>query len=502
MTIFRQKLLLTSRGPSLQDFITRNNLKSSPSDFITNGNQTYYIKTYGCQMNENDTEVFNSIMKSNRYQRVEQMDNADYIFLMTCAIRENAESKIWQKIQGLKKQKKKIGILGCMAENVKEKLLKEVDIIAGPDAYKSVPTLIAALEMNPAVTGIGNVQLSAEETYADITPLRRDKSSTSAYISIIRGCNNMCSFCIVPFTRGIERSRPSQSIIDEVKRLRDEGIKEITLLGQNVNSYIDTTEKSNRSHIMSGGFRSIYSPKPGYRFFDLLDEASRAAPSIRFRFTSPHPKDFPMDLLHLIKERNNICKNIHLPLQSGSTSILKDMRRFYSKESYLDLADTIRKLMPDCSISTDIIVGFCGESDSNFNDTLEVVEKVKFESAYMFIYSMRPKTHAYHKFTDNVSEEVKKERLQRLVQLHHKNAKYSLSRFVGKQQQVIVEGEGRKPNQYKGRTDLNISTHFYSSKPIATGTMLAVRITGNSSVSFDSEIVNLKKETSEFAIFP
>eukprot|EP00835_Amoeboradix_gromovi_P006640 NODE_826_length_3874_cov_0.571656.p1 type:complete len:509 gc:universal NODE_826_length_3874_cov_0.571656:697-2223(+) len=486
--------LLTNKGPSFLDFLKKNNLKTA-----TNGQGTsYFVKIYGCQMNVNDTEVFNSIMASNNYKLVNNMDDASIVFLMTCAIRENAESKIWQQINVLKKVKKRVAILGCMAENLKNKLLEKVDLIAGPDSYKSVPNLLNALDMNPGLQGIGNVQLSIDETYADIKPLRIDTKSKSAFISITRGCNNMCSFCIVPFTRGVERSTSISVIIDEVKRLRDSGIKEITLLGQNVNSYVATGDKysSYPHHSNPQGFTSLYSPKNGLRFINLLDQVSLAAPSVRFRFTSPHPKDFPIHLLQLIKDRDNICKQIHLPLQSGNTLVLDKMRRGYSKEAYLNLAQEIRHLIPNATISTDIIVGFCGETEEAFLDTLDVVDQVKFELAYTFIYSMRSKTHAFHNYKDNVPEDTKVKRLNELVNKVHDNAKTSLKRFVNSTQKVLVSGKGKKVNQYKGRTDVGISTHFDSDAEIATGSMVDVRIINNSSASFESEL--LKPEANKF----
>ena len=484
----KHNLLLTNKGPSFEQFLLQNNLNTNT---IKNGNGIKYsVQVYGCQMNVNDTEVFHSIMKSNDYKLVDDHEESKYVFLMTCAIRENAESKIWQKIVLLRNKNKKIGVLGCMAEHLREKLLKEVDLIAGPDAYKSVPLLINALEMNENINGIGNVQLSTEETYADITPVRIHPNSKSAFISITRGCNNMCSFCIVPYTRGIERSRPIVSILDEVQRLRDSGIKEITLLGQNVNSYRDTSSREVFSHTMSPGFNSIYSVKEqGRRFVDLLEKASFVAPKVRFRFVSPHPKDFPMELLQLIKTRDNICKQIHLPLQSGNTDVLKRMRRGYSKEAYLDLALKIRTMIPSASISTDIIVGFCGENDFDFEDTLEVVKTIKFEVAYMYAYSMRPKTHAFHNFEDDVPELEKKFRLQKLIELFHQNSKISLSRFINTTQHVLVEGKGKRENQFKGKSDLGISTHFTSDSPLDQGTVVPVRIVGNSSVSFESVMI-------------
>ena len=482
--IFRQHFLLTNKGPSLPEFLKNKGIK-----VISNPSITYFIKVYGCQMNTNDSEIFNSIMHSNNYQQLNDIKDAKYVFLMTCAIREKAESKIWHEIAALKRMKKSIGILGCMAENLKEKLLDKVDLIAGPDTYKDIPLLINALECNPSITGIGNVQLSTEETYADIIPIRTDKTSKSAYVSITRGCNNMCSFCIVPFTRGIERSRPFQVILDEVARLRDEGIKEITFLGQNVNSYNDKDYEPTHLHSMTEGFSTLYTVKTGARFTQLLDKASDIAPQVRFKFTSPHPKDFPMDLLKVIHSKKNICKSIHLPMQSGSTAILNKMRRGYSKEAYLNLALTIRKLMPYAVISTDIITGFCDETDKDFEDTLDIVKQVKFEIAYMFAYSMRPKTHAFHNFKDNVPQATKIQRLKELIRVFHSNSKQSLSRFIGKELQVLVEKKGKIENQMRGKTDIGISAYFTTNTPVPIGSLVKVKVISNTSASFETKLI-------------
>lgn len=319
-----------------------------------------------------------------------------------------------------------------MAERVKEKFLehKYVDLVAGPDAYRDLPRLIKILESKSQDNEQAmNVQLSFDETYADIIPVRKNKNKLHAWISIMRGCNNMCSFCIVPFTRGRERSRPTASIEDEVKYLRDEGFREITLLGQNVNSYHDQTQESQINlfaegkHINSDGFNEMYKLRDGngVRFAELMDRVSLIAPEVRFRFTSPHPKDFPDPLLKLIAERPNLCKQIHIPAQSGATSMLTRMRRNHTREAYLELITRIRTIIPDVALSSDFICGFCDETEEEFQDTLSLLEEVKYDMAYLFAYSMREKTHAHRRMQDNVPQDVKKRRLIEMIDTFKRN---------------------------------------------------------------------------------
>jgi MiaB/RimO family radical SAM methylthiotransferase len=392
-------------GPGLKDFFENDNGRSEHgvtneelnifSDYSVLRDKRFSLKTFGCQMNSNDSEIVQTILMDKNMLLRENYDDSDIVLINTCAIRENAEQKIWalvNRIRVVKEEKVKrgekffIGILGCMAERLKEKIVEEkkvVDLIVGPDSYKDLPRLLSYLfsDLNQNLNNFAiNTQLSMDETYADIIPVRTNQ--TASFISIMRGCSNMCSFCIVPFTRGVERSRPLKSIIDEVKYVRDQGVKEVTLLGQNVNSYFDQTSQTFfLQHKNSEGFNENFKRKsiPGARFIHLLDQASLEAPEVRFRFTSPHPKDFPDSVLDLIKERSNICKYLHMPAQSGSTAVLERMNRKYTAQAYFELIDRVRTTIPGVSLSTDLITGFCGETDEEFSDTLLLLEKVKFD---------------------------------------------------------------------------------------------------------------------------
>ncbi|CAH1765270.1 13267_t:CDS:2, partial [Entrophospora sp. SA101] len=415
-----------------------NNYKNLGND------KKYYVEVYGCQMNVNDTEILMSIMDSAGYQKTSILLEADIIFLVTCAIRDKAENKIWHRLKYLKSFKTKenlkplIGVLGCMAERLKSKLLdadKLVDVVCGPDAYRSLPHLLSLSSQTSQ--GIANVMLSADETYADITPVRLHNDSISA-------------------TLRIERSRPLfPSIIEEVKLLSNQGIKEVLLLGQNVNSYRDTSQYESYQSIGIGnelsnkGFSTIYRRKEGgIRFTELLDNVSIVDPEMRIRFTSPHPKDFPIELLKLIAERPNICKQIHLPVQSGNTQVLKRMRRGYSREA------------------TDIITGFCGETEEEHKDTLSLMEIVKYDMAYMFAYSMREKTHAHRNYVDDVPKDVKQRRLSEIIKVFHQSAKIKLSKLIDQPQIVLVEGHSKRNHQHskrrllKGRTDGGHKIYF------------------------------------------
>eukprot|EP01132_Coremiostelium_polycephalum_P004805 gene4805-5991_t len=418
-------------------------------------------------MNFADTEVIYSILKSSGYQIAEKANNADIIFLNTCAIRENAESKIWLRLSELRVQKRRygrkliVGVLGCMAERLKQKLLESdmrVDMVVGPDAYRSLPSLLAKIEDGESSTAI-NVLLSADETYADITPVRTSENNVSAYVSIMRGCNNMCSYCIVPFTRGRERSRPVESILNEVKKLSEDGYKEITLLGQNVNSfnYIEEIEEDSQLLKPRDGFSTIYkSPKKGITFAELIDKVSLVDPEMRIRFTSPHPKDFPDQLFELIKKRPNICQQLHIPAQSGNTEVLERMRRGYTRESYIALIDTIRKELPNCAISSDFISGFCGETEQEHLDTISLLEYVGYENAFMFMYSLREKTHAHRTMKDDISTEIKTERLKQVVDTFYKKLKEKNVVEIGKKHLVLIDRISRRSDKdFVGRTDTN-----------------------------------------------
>ncbi|XXG76794.1 hypothetical protein AAC387_Pa08g1079 [Persea americana] len=433
-----------------------------------------YHETYGCQMNVNDMEIVLSIMKKAGYSEVvEAPESAEIIFINTCAIRDNAEQKVWQRLnyfwflkrhwksnvsigRSQSKHPPKVVVLGCMAERLKDKILdadKMVDVVCGPDAYRDLPRLLEDVDYGQK--GI-NTLLSLEETYADISPVRIASNSVTAFVSIMRGCNNMCSFCIVPFTRGRERSRPAESIVREVGELWKEGVKEIMLLGQNVNSYndasgVDKDVEPGANWRFSEGFSSKCKVKNmGLRFSDLLDQLSAKFPEMRFRYTSPHPKDFPDELLYLMRDRYNICKSIHLPAQSGSTTVLERMQRGHTREAYLDLVKKIRYIIPNVGISSDFICGFCGETEEEHADTLSLVRAVGYDMAYMFAYSMREKTHAHRNYLDDVPNNVKQRRLTELIDAFRESTGQCFDAQIGTIQLVLVEG----PNKRAPETEL------------------------------------------------
>ena len=414
------------------------------------GNQEVYIETYGCQMNVNDSEIVASVLKNSGYGLTRDEDEADVVLINTCAIRENAEQKVRTRLGMLRADKRErgrdltLGVLGCMAERLREKLLEQeqlVDLVVGPDAYRDLPRLLneASESGQPAV----NVQLSKEETYADVAPVRYDSNGLSAYVSIMRGCDNMCSFCVVPFTRGRERSRPVSTILDEVQQLVDEGYKEVTVLGQNVNSY----------HYDEDG--------KDVSFAELLDRVSRISPELRVRYSTSHPKDCSDDLLRVHRDRHNVCNYIHLPVQHGNTEVLDRMRRTYTREEYLSLIERARDLCPGVSFSTDIIAGFCGETEAQHEDTLSLMREVRYDHAYMFKYSERPQTYAERKYEDDVPEEVKQRRLEEIIELQNEHSLESNQKEIGRVHTVLVEGTSKKSDeQFFGRTDTNKGVVF------------------------------------------
>ena len=387
-----------------------------------------YIETYGCQMNVNDSEVILSILQDEGYALTESIEEADVILANTCSIRDNAEQRIWGRIDQFKIQKRNragvvIGIVGCMAERLKDELLKTVDIVAGPDSYRSLPELLKAVRPdNPQI----NVLLSHEETYADISPVRMDKNGISAFISIMRGCNNVCSYCIVPYTRGRERSRDAYTIVREAQELWANGYKEVTLLGQNVDSY------------------NWEGPEGNVGFAQLLEMVAAVSPELRVRFSTSHPKDISDEVIYTMAKHENICRHIHLPVQSGSSIMLEKMRRKYDREWYLERVKKIRSVMPDCGITTDVIAGFSGETEQDHQDTLTLMEKVVFDSAFMFAYSERPGTLASKKYPDDIPYEVKTARLNEIIALQGRMSLKSNEKEIGKVLTVMVEGPSKK----------------------------------------------------------
>lgn len=405
-----------------------------------------FIETYGCQMNVNDSEVVLSVLQRAGYSICDHLKDADIILVNTCSIRDNAEQRVWGRLDVFLQEKKSrkgviVGVLGCMAERLKEELLRHpaVDIVAGPDAYRDIPKLIAALKSDAGKQI--NTLLSHEETYADISPVRMDKNGVSAFISIMRGCNNMCSYCVVPYVRGAERSRDPESIIREAQELFDNGYKEVSLLGQNVDSY-NWTDPDN--------------PTRSVNFAQLLERVALIDPMLRVRFSTSHPKDMGNGVLYTMAMYPNICNHIHLPVQSGSNAMLLKMNRKYTRESYLERVAKIREILPDCTISTDIIAGFCGETEQDHRDTLSLMEEVRFDSAFMFQYSERPNTKAARHFPDDVPPEVKTRRLNEIIELQNRLSLESNQKTLGKTFDVLIEGiSKRSDRQLIGRTPQN-----------------------------------------------
>jgi tRNA-2-methylthio-N6-dimethylallyladenosine synthase len=416
-----------------------------------------YVESYGCAMNFSDSEVIASIMSEHGYQTVSSELDADVIFLNTCAIRDNAEQRIRERLKHLRSNKKKnrdlvIGVLGCMAERLKEKLLEEeklVDVVAGPDAYRDLPKLVA--EVDEGARAI-NVLLSREETYAEINPVRLNSNGVSAFVSIMRGCDNMCSFCVVPFTRGRERSRDPESIMNEVRDLSLKGYKEIILLGQNVDSYLWFGGGPKKDFAKADAAQQ----EAAISFAQLLEMVAKIDSDMRVRFSTSHPKDITDEVLYVIQKYPNVCNYIHFPAQSGSSRVLEAMNRTYDREWYLAKVRRIRELIPDCGISCDIIAGFCTETEADHAETLSLMEECRFDFSYMYYYSERPGTLAAKKMTDDVSLEDKKRRLTEIIALQNKISLEKNKSRIGNVYRVLVEGPSKKNNlEFKGRNDQN-----------------------------------------------
>lgn len=437
-----------------------------------------YIETYGCQMNVADSEVVAAVMATAGYDMTDDIEDADAVLLNTCSIRDNAEQKIHSRLQYLASLRRKrhgaliVGVIGCMAERVKDDLITNygVDLVAGPDSYLDLPALIGAVEAGEKAI---NVELSTTETYRDIIPMKITGNRVSGFISIMRGCNNFCSYCIVPYTRGRERSREAESILRELADLRERGFKEVTLLGQNVNSYNYTAPDGERVD-----------------FARLLAMVAEAAPDMRVRFTTSHPKDMSDDIIATIAAHDNICNHIHLPVQSGSDAVLKAMNRKYTREWYLDRIAAIRRAIPDCGISTDMFTGFHGETEADFEETLSLMREVGFDSAFMFKYSERPGTLAARTMPDNVPEDVKIDRLNRMIALQNELSAESNRRDIGKVFDVLVEGVSkRSKEQMVGRNQQN-KTCVFPRGSFKIGDMARVRVTGSSSATLICEIAD------------
>ena len=423
-----------------------------------------YIETYGCQMNVADSEVVVSILNDDGFTVTEKLDEADLILINTCSIRDNAEQRVWGRLDLFRQVRKKnpgtlVGVIGCMAERLKEQLLetdKMVDIVVGPDAYRDLPRLVGeAYEGHKGV----NVLLSREETYSDISPVRMDRNGVSSFVSIMRGCNNMCSYCVVPYTRGAERSRDPETILREVRELFESGYREVTLLGQNVDSYIWEGE---------GG---------SIGFHNLLELVAGINPELRVRFSTSHPKDMSDDVLRTMAKHKNICKHIHLPAQSGSSRILSLMNRKYDREWYMNRIRAIREIIPECSVSTDMITGFCTETEDDHLESLSLMEWAGYDFAYMFKYSERPGTRAARKLSDDVPEKVKTRRLNEIIALQGKLSEKSKQADIGKEFEVLVEGFSKKSRkQLMGRTSQN-KVVVFGAMDFKPGDYARVRIT-------------------------
>ncbi|GFD81206.1 tRNA-2-methylthio-N(6)-dimethylallyladenosine synthase [Tenacibaculum sp. KUL118] len=425
-------------------------------------NKKLFIESYGCQMNMNDSEIVASILAEQGFNTTQNLEDADLVLVNTCSIREKAETTVRNRLQKYNAVKKvnptmKVGVLGCMAERLKEKFLEEekiVDLVVGPDAYRDLPNLIEEVDAGRDAV---NVILSKEETYADVSPVRLNSNGVSAFVSITRGCDNMCTFCVVPFTRGRERSRDPKSIIEEIRSMQEKNFKEITLLGQNVDSYL----------WYGGGLKKDFkkaselAQASAVDFAQLLDMCATEFPKMRFRFSTSNPQDMTLDVIHVMAKHQNICKYIHLPVQSGSNNMLKAMNRQHTREEYMELVDNIYKIVPEMALSQDMIAGFCGETEEDHLDTLDMMNYVKYSFGFMFAYSERPGTLAAKKMEDNVPLTIKKRRLQEIINLQQKHSLYRAKEHVGKIQEVLIEGTSkRNENEWKGRNTQNTVVVF------------------------------------------
>ncbi|MGV6845717.1 MAG: tRNA (N6-isopentenyl adenosine(37)-C2)-methylthiotransferase MiaB [Lutibacter sp.] len=421
-----------------------------------------YIESYGCQMNLNDSEIVASILSNQGYNTTHLMEDADLVLVNTCSIREKAEQTVRKRLEKYNAVKKinpamKVGVLGCMAERLKAKFLEEekiVDLVVGPDAYRDLPNLLQEVDEGREAV---NVILSKEETYGDVSPVRLNSNGVSAFVSITRGCDNMCTFCVVPFTRGRERSRDPQSILAEIQELVDNNYKEITLLGQNVDSYL----------WYGGGLKKDFknaseiAKATAVDFAQLLDLVATQFPKTRIRFSTSNPQDMHIEVLHVMAKHPNICKYIHLPVQSGSTQVLKRMNRKHTREEYISLIDNIKNIIPDCAISQDMIAGFCGETEDEHKETLSLMEYVKYDFGFMFAYSERPGTPAAKKMPDDVPLDIKKRRLNKIIQLQQQHGLFRMKQFIGKTVEVLIEGNSKKSDaHWMGRNSQNAVVVF------------------------------------------
>ena len=462
------------------------------TEAIKRNKKKLFIESYGCQMNMNDSEIVASVLATEGYNTTNFLEEADLVLVNTCSIREKAEQTIRKRLQKYnrvkidKNPKMKIGVLGCMAERLKEKFLEEekmVDLVVGPDAYRDLPNLLKEVEDGKEAI---NVILSKEETYGDVSPVRLNSNGVSAFVTITRGCDNMCTFCVVPFTRGRERSRNPKSIIDEAQDLWSKGFKEITLLGQNADSYL----------WYGGGLKKDFNKASeiaqatAIDFAKLLEMVAIALPKMRIRFATSNPHDMHENVLHTIAKYNNICKYIHLPVQSGSTKILKKMNRQHTREEYIELINKIRTIIPNCAISHDLITGFCSETEKDHKETLSLMDYVKYDFGFMFAYSERPGTLASRKMKDNVPLEIKKRRLTEIINKQTEHSKYRLEQFINKTVEVLIDGTSKKnENEWKGRNSQNTVVVFPKTDNYKLGDFVQVKINKATSATLIGKII-------------
>lgn len=442
-----------------------------------------YIESYGCAMNFADSEIVASLMLDMGFETTDQYKQADVIFINTCSIRDNAEQRVRNRLREFSAAKNKrpgmtIGVLGCMAERLKSKFLEEeklVDLVVGPDSYRDLPNLLSKADEGMRAV---NVLLSREETYADISPVRLNSNGISAFVSIMRGCDNMCSFCVVPFTRGRERSRDPQSIIQESKELFEQGYREVTLLGQNVDSYKWNTEDDDHA-------------ENNVNFARLLELVALINPQLRVRFSTSHPKDITDEVLYIMKRYDNICNHIHLPVQSGNSRVLELMNRTYTREWYIERVDSIRRILPDCAISTDVISGFCTETDEEHQDTLSMMDYVQYDFAYMYTYSERPGTLAAKRFEDDVPEEVKTRRFNEILAKQQECSFNRLQQHIGKTHRVLIDGFSKKSDKdFSGKSEQNITIVFPASEKYQAGDYVNVKVERCTPATLIGQIVN------------
>ncbi|WP_353778214.1 tRNA (N6-isopentenyl adenosine(37)-C2)-methylthiotransferase MiaB [Winogradskyella sp. 3972H.M.0a.05] len=449
-----------------------------------------FIESYGCQMNFSDSEIVASILSKEGFNTTQNLEDADLVLVNTCSIRDKAEQTVRKRLEKYNAVKKinpnmKIGVLGCMAERLKSKFLEEekmVDLVVGPDAYKDLPNLIAEVDEGRNAV---NVILSKEETYGDIAPVRLNSNGVTAFVSITRGCDNMCTFCVVPFTRGRERSRDPQSIIEEVNDLWNKGFKEVTLLGQNVDSYLWYGGGLKKDFVKASDLQKATATN----FAQLLELCAKAQPKMRFRFSTSNPQDMTLDVIESMAKYDNICNYIHLPVQSGSNRILKEMNRQHTREEYFELIDNIKRLIPDCAISQDMIAGFPTETEEDHKDTLSLMEYVKYDFGFMFAYSERPGTMAARKMEDDIPEDVKKRRLNEIIQLQQRHSLYRTQEHLGKVEEVLIEKASKKSDaHWAGRNSQNTMVVFPKGN-YKIGDFVNVKITDCTSATLIGEAV-------------